>query len=261
MFSHVVCVWATLPIILASAAAPTDMRLVRKFRDLRDELGRAVAGLYLLDLAGLRFGSALRVYHYKLLAQPVRGPILPSRWARRYKVSAIDAQAADPAQLGVGSKVLEHRFAQNATCLAAFDGLEVVGCLWLCPNGYVEDEVRAVYLPIPSGTAAWDFGLDVDPRYRGGLVFAALWDAGNAWLARHGFAWSLSRVSGFNARSLAAHKRLGAREIGGATFLRFGRWQLCVSSLGPRFHVSAGDTQMPVIRIPVPACVSEDKQR
>ena len=236
------------------------MRFIRKLRHLRAELGGTVAALYLLDIAGLRCGSAVRVYHYKLLAQPVRGPFLPSRWARKYNVSVIDAQEANPAQLGVGSKVLAHRFAQNATCLAAFDGLELVGCLWLCPNGYVEDEVRAVYLPAPARTAAWDFGLDIDPRHRGGLAFAALWDAANAWLEGHGFACSLSRVSGFNARSLAAHRRLGAQEVGAVTFFRFGRWQLCVSSLSPRFHVSAGNARKPVIRVPVPACVSEEKQ-
>lgn len=244
-----------------SVAAPTTMGFVRKLRDLRAELGGAAAGLYLLDVASLRCGSAVRVYHYKLLAQPVRQALLPSRWRRKYSISAIDAKEADPAQLGVDTKALAHRTAQNATCLAAFDGPQLVGCLWICVDGYVEDEVRAVYRPAPSGLAAWDFGLDIDPRHRGGLLFAALWDAANAWLQAHGFAWSMSRVSGFNARSLAAHKRLGAQEVGAATFLRLGRFQICFSSLGPRFHVSAGNTRMPVIRVPVPACPSREQKK
>ena len=92
--------------------------------------------------------------------------------------------------------------------------------------------------PEPQGRAAWDFDVMVMPEYRMGRLFSYLWGRANAELRAGGVEHTMSRISAFNAASLAAHQRLGARVVGSASFLCVGRWQLMRTSLSPRWHFS-----------------------
>lgn len=157
--------------------------------------------------------------------------------------------------------VLRQRQAQGALCLVArhraadatdsADSADadtaVAGWLWLLPGGCVEDEVRARYV-LASQQSAWDLDVWVHPEQRGGLVFARLWEEANAHLHAQGVRWSCSRISRFNAASLAAHARIGTVSLGTATFLRCGSWQWMLASLPPYLHLSRHAASMPTLR-------------
>jgi len=135
--------------------------------------------------------------------------------------------------------VLEQRLAQSALCLAAHKGAgaPLAGWLWLLHGSCLEDEVRVRYV-LASRDSSWDLDVWVDPELRGGLVFARLWEEANTLLHAQGVRWSCSRISRFNAGSLAAHARLGTVSLGTATFLRWGNWQWMLASLPPYLHLS-----------------------
>lgn len=144
--------------------------------------------------------------------------------------------------------VLQQRLAQGALCLAAHKGAgaPLAGWLWLLRGGCLEDEVRVRYV-LASQQSSWDLDVWVDPEQRGGLVFARLWEAANTLLHGQGVRWSCSRISRFNADSLAAHVRLGTVSLGTATFLRWGNWQWMLASLPPYLHLSRHAGSMPTL--------------
>ena len=158
--------------------------------------------------------------------------------------SALFAQVERPAA------VIEARFAQGSRCLAAtIEGDEFAGFLWYVVGPYVEDEVRARFVPTPSGQTAWDFDVLVQPRFRMGRLFGYLWTRGMAEMARSGVRQTVSRISAFNGASIASHRRLGARIVGQATFLCIGSWQLMKSSMAPGWHFSSHRGSVPTIEI------------
>jgi hypothetical protein len=110
---------------------------------------------------------------------------------------------------------------------------------------YREDDGTCRYVPLPQGKACWDFDLYIYPEHRGSLVFLRLWDEANRYLAARGVRWSLSRISAFNADSMAAHARMGASCIGSVTFLFLGSLQCSVSTVAPHFFVSPQRRQVP----------------
>ena len=71
----------------------------------------------------------------------------------------------------------------------------------------------------------WDTGLWIDPAYRMGRSFAALWSGVGAWMAARDLTHSLSRVADYNLPALTAHRRMGAAVLGHHSFLRIGSWQ------------------------------------
>ncbi|MBK1668961.1 hypothetical protein CKO28_13060 [Rhodovibrio sodomensis] len=227
------------------------MRLFEKLTGLRRAVGWYNAALYLLDRGADRLGLPLRARRYYFVVQPVQGPRLPARRGRGLQVKTFDTPSPELAQLPLTEDVIRYRFDQRATCFCVFRDDTVAGCLWLCPGDYVEDEVSAVYRPLPENATVWDFDVYVDPNQRGALVFPKLWDEANASLRTRGVRWSVSRISAFNEGSLAAHRRLGARVVGAATFLRLGPLQAASCSLGPRVHFSAARSKGPLIRVPV----------
>jgi len=94
------------------------------------------------------------------------------------------------------------------------------------------------------------------PEARGGLTFVRLWDEANAYLRGHGIAWSVSRISAFNPESLAAHRRLGARRISSALFLRIGDLQLLLSGVRPFLSLSMSTRRVPDIALSVAKKIS-----
>lgn len=210
-------------------------------------IGPLDRALYLANRA-LRTCTAdrVRLWKYQFWVQPVPGaPLLPRRPAGA--VSIRELRAEDPAaeRIPRPHEVIAARFAQGGRCLGAFRGDELVGFIWFNLGAYEEDEVRATYAPGPAGRVAWDYDLFVVPAERGGLLFARLWDAAYAEMRASGCGWTMSRISSFNAGSIASHARLGGRAVGWGVFVRCWRWQLMVSSVAPRLHLSRGPGSRP----------------
>jgi hypothetical protein len=227
------------------------MRFFHKLRSVFDEFG-AKGPLYLLTraLEGTPFG----VHAYHLVAQPVPDrPLLPPGRGRTIEVRLLGR--GDPAFAGLPltAAVLDYRFDQNALCLGAFKGGAVIGCLWLCLGPYVEDEVRCRFVPLPAGATSWDFDVYLLPAHRVGFGFARLWDEANSLLRQRGVAWSISRISILNTKSLAAHDKLGIRTLATALFLRIGKLQAMLASVPPYVHLSATAASVPTLDLTAPA--------
>ncbi len=215
-------------------------------------LGPGNALLYWTDrvFARLTVGRA-RIHRYRFFAQPIPDkPLLPVRASSKTRV--IELERGDEALVDLPRPlaVIDQRFDQGGVCLGAYVNDEFAGCLWYNAGGYLEDEVRCRYVPVPAGDAVWDYDVYVAPRFRMGRVFLVLWDAAFAHMRETGVGWSLSRVSTYNAASQSSHQRLGARPMGTATFLRIAGLQLMLSGLRrPRLHLSFTDRQTPSIHL------------
>jgi len=223
-----------------------------KLRSLANAMGCWNACLYLTSrVIGTLTDDRIRFVKYYFMAQPVfavSGGAPRSSGAFRFDWlgpdSALFSQVERPAA------IIAARFAQGARCLAAtVDDSKLAGFLWFVLNGYDEDEVRVRFVPGPAGQVAWDFDVTIMQRYRMGRLFAFLWQRASQEMSKHGVRQTLSRISAFNAASLASHRRLGARNVGQASFLCIGDVQLMRSSLSPRWHVSWREAQRPVLRI------------
>lgn len=208
-------------------------------RQLASTFGIGTAALYVasrvLDTATK---GRVRIVKYRFVAQPVpdspaaspdRGGAIELRWLR----------ADDPlvAQMPRPPAVIARRFGDGARCLAAVKSERLIGFLWYKENDYLEDEVRCRYR-FDAATAVWDFDVYVDPEFRLGRLFSRLWSTAHCELRERGYRWTISRISAFNAASLAAHARMGARTIGGATFFAVGPLQVSFATIAPRFHLS-----------------------
>lgn len=221
------------------------MTTLNKLSKLWEELGPISAPLYLLHLAlSVPSGGRAKIERFILVAQPVHdAPLLPPG-----KVVNSTARQLDPgdpllAQCPRPAEVIAERYAQGAICLAISKGDVLQAFIWLIQKHYDEDVARVRFVLPPSGNATWDFDVYVAPAYRLGYTFLKLWDAANAHLRGLGARWSLSRISAFNAGSLASHSRLGARQLGTATFFIAGPVQIMLSNLSPGFHISFGKSR------------------
>ena len=230
------------------AALPT-MSPLAKFRQAARSFGRANACLLAASrLLDLLFGQRVRIFKYYFMAQPIagmgtarpRGGTFDLRWV--HDGWPLFSQIERP------SSVISARFAQGARCLAAVTNeSELAGFLWFTVGPYEEDEVRARFCPEPSGASAWDFDVWVLPRYRMGRLLSYLWGVAGAQLTAEGVGQTVSRISAFNAESLASHRRMGGRVVGEAVFFCAGRWQLTKCSLAPKWHLSWREDQRPEI--------------
>jgi hypothetical protein len=232
------------------------MSFSHKLRTVFDEFG-AKAPLYLLSRVceGTPFG----LYAYRLVAQPIAPkPLLPPARGRSIEIRLMER--GDPALAGLPltSAVLDYRFGQRAVCFGAFKGGAIIGCLWLCLGPYLEDEVRCRFVP---RDASWDFDVYLHPEHRVGFGFARLWDEANAYLRARGLAWSISRISVLNTKSLAAHDKLGIRRLGTAVFVKLGALQVMLATLAPFIHLSLSPSSAPtlVLRAPADAVRSAEK--
>jgi hypothetical protein len=224
------------------------MRFLQKSKSAAGTFGRLNGGLYAIHRLLDSFGGAL--HRYEFVAQPVPlTPLLSGARGRSIAVRLLEADDPVLLQMPLTRNVIARRAAQGAVCFGAFKDEVMIGCLWLCLGPYEEDEVRCRFLPHPTGRASWDFDVYLRPDQRLGPGFARLWDTANAYLRERGVRWSVSRISAFNPRSLAAHARLGTRRIGSAIFLCLGRLQVALSSIPPHIHFSHGPSRVPVFRL------------
>lgn len=213
------------------------------------ELGWAGGFLYALSrLLAVVSAGRIRLHAYYLVAQPVSGqPALPPRRGRGIVVREIGLDEALSLPVERPREVIEGRFRQGARCLMASADGKFVGFLWFLVGPYEEDEVRCRFVPRPDGAASWDFDVFVEPSARLGFAFGRLWDEANQLLSRLGVVWSISRISAFNAGSLAAHRRLGLVRLATAAFLCAGRVQLMLATVKPYAHLALGTSSRPTI--------------
>lgn len=196
--------------------------------------------------------GTLKLDRYYLVAQPVaETSLLPAGRGKKIEVRLIHEteQNEIARQCPRPAAVIQARFEQGAKCLAAFKEEQFIGFLWLLIGGYQEDEVRARYIPLPAGQAAWDFDVYVAPDFRLGFTFPRLWDEANSMLNKKGIRWTCSRISAFNVGSLESHARLGTVSLGSAIFFCLARWQITVASISPYFHLSTHSGSFPEFRL------------
>lgn len=227
--------------------------MIRNLRANIAELGGCNALLWSVGRGFGRLGLPIRFIRYYFVAQPVPDrPVLGERRGRKIAVRRLAPGDTALAQLPLTRDVLDYRFGQDAVCFAAFNGAEVLGCLWFCFGTYREDEVRCLYRLQPGDATAWDFDVYVAPPARGTYAFLRLWDEANTYLRSRGAHWSLSRISAFNPASLAAHARLGARRTGSALFLLIGSLQVTFLRRPPWLHLSGPRGEGPEIPVRAP---------
>lgn len=189
-----------------------------------------------------------RLVRYIVVAQPV--PSTPLRSARQNETVQVRQLHHDESSLlsfPRQPQVFANRFAQGATVYGAFDGDKPVGFIWFTRSTYHEDEVHCAFRSVPEEETAWDFDVYVMPSYRFTSVFAKLWDAACAHMREAGVHWTMSRISAFNAHSIAAHRRLGAIKRGVLNFLCIGPVQLYIGTLPPRVRISCGERGKPIL--------------
>lgn len=212
------------------------------------QIGAVNTILYVSDRAlATVSGGRARLYKYYFVAQPVSTAArLPG--GRGKKLLAREVAIGDEAtrHFPRPSSVIAQRYGQGARCIAAFKDETFVGYHWHLHGCYREDEVRAAYLPEPSGAAVWDFDVHVEPGFRLGVAFLRLWDEANAMLAQQGVRWSCSRISAYNAESMKSHTRLAATKMGCSIFLKAGSWQIVFSTIRPYVHLSFRAQSTPV---------------
>lgn len=145
--------------------------------------------------------------------------------------------------------VVEARFAGGAVCSALSGKVTLKAWIWSQSDFYDEDEVRARYV-LPE-TAVWDFGAYIQPRYRLGRSFEALWHGFAQGSIHQGKTHSFSRIATHNAASMNAHGRLPHAVLGYCTFIRVFGLQLSMSALLPHWHLSRSDDDQPVFHLNV----------
>lgn len=228
----------------------------RKLRDKWRTLGGIDTVWFIVDTM-LRRGSggAAQFVKYYIVAQPVDAAATAAATGttRIYlgeRVDDIMRQAPRP------EATLQSRFAQRSRCVVAERDGELAGFIWWCPQPYREDTVRCDYHWSPPDRARWDYDVYVAPPFRMGRLFVRLWQNAHAALHAEQVQWTLSRIDAFNAGSLAAHRRLGAREIGRVCFLVLGPCQIMFASSAPYVHVSLGRHRVPALRLDISGLTS-----
>lgn len=196
------------------------------------------------------FGKG-RVVRYRLYAMAVSSwPVPRSRKRPGIVCRRMEANSPELDEFPRPASVCDRRFRDGAVCYAAFMHERPAGFIWFVPGLYEEDECYCQFLPLPRERAAWDFDVYVFPEFRHTRAFVALWNAAAEHMRRNGIDWTMSRISAFNPGSISAHRRLGAREVGSASFILIGRVQLMVTNLRPRLRLSIGRWRMPCVEVP-----------
>lgn len=216
------------------------------------ELGTRLALLYFAHrLLQLLSRGHAAIVPYGLYAQPLgRGGAL-LRPDTSTQVRQITASDPLNQQLPRPAEVIAKRHANGHQCHLALVHGQSAGTIWIAHDHYDEDEVRCRFVLAAPATSVWDYDVYVAPRYRLGRTMARLWAAVDQQLADEGVRWTFSRISRFNVASVTSHARLGAIEVGRATFVVLGRLQVSSSTAGPLLHV--GWSHGPDLRLLPPA--------
>jgi hypothetical protein len=223
-----------------------------RLRSAFDTFGPVDASLFLAGRALEKLsGGRCRIQKYILVAQPV--PAEPAQTApgrsASMEIRSIGPDEASRLDWPRPREVIERRFAEGATCVAAFIKGRLAGFQWVSARPYEEDELRTLFVPLPPGRAAWDFDIWIAPEYRLGRVFIRLWEATNLRLRSAGVEWSMSRISAFAPESLRSHARLEARRLGSCVYLILGFLQISLLPCRPFVHVGLSARSRPVVGV------------
>lgn len=201
-----------------------------------------------------------RLIKYYFFAQPIpEKPILKSGRSDAVRVEIITAADSIVSQFPRPPAVIGQRFARGALCFVARRYDRFIGYLWLKHQGYEEDEVRCLFLPMPEDQAVWDFDVLVEPEFRLSRAFVRLWDRANQYLRERDVRWSVCRISAFNTDSLRAHARFGLKRLGSALFLCFGKVQLSFFTSNPYVHLSLDGVSRPIYHLRVPQTMTPER--
>ena len=66
-----------------------------------------------------------------------------------------------------------------------------------------------------------------------GLAFVALWNGANKFLYPRGIRYTFSRLTRFNLASRRAHRHLGWKRVGSASFLQLWSFETMVATVPP----------------------------
>jgi len=226
-------------------------------------LGVPKFGLFVMQrLLAKATRGAVTFQLWHIFVQPVRtAPLLSERWRAAVDVKRLSLPDAErPAdrnpflELNPDVPLDEYRtrLARGDICLGAFRADRMIGQIWLCFQPFDESEVRCRFAPASPNQIAWDSNLYISERERGGIAFAALWDAANEVLRDLGCSWTASQTSAFNPSALRANRQLGAKRIGTILFGKLGPWQATFSTLPPHLHMSFSRSSVPEIAIEGP---------
>jgi len=195
-------------------------------------------------------GRHVRLVRYSLVAQPVPAQALVSRPDPNTKIRRIFPDDPLISTFPRAPEIIAQRFSRGDICLCATVREQFAGFLWLAFGAYDEDEVRCRY-QLSGKDLSWDYDVHVQPEFRMGRTFLRLWDAANMLLREREIAWSISRISAFNATSLNSHARLGTRKLSKASFLVLGRLQISLTGRAVP-HFSLDDSSVPQLELHAP---------
>jgi len=224
--------------------------LIQKSKKIINEMGVTAFLLYTLSKILNKLNKKSGIHYYLFVYQEISlAPRLPPHRGKNFTFDILTEYSNILDALPRPQKVIQERFNLGYSCITAKKDGVFVGCIWISLHSYIEDEVRSIYTPQPSGKVAWDFDVFIDPGYRATYLFPKLWDETDAYLRRLGFEATASRISGFNAQSINSHTKLGAEIIGKAIYITIGRLQMSLSSLSPFLHVSFKETSVPEYKL------------
>lgn len=223
------------------------------FTQLVRGIGITNALLYTLHRLLKKISTTCSLDSYYLVAQPVSAkPLLPPHRGKDTTVRLIKPGDRSLELMQRPADEIERRFAGSGVCFVAESQEQLVGFLWLLLGAYQEPGDQCTFV-IDSPNAAWDLDVYVAPERRLSPIFAILWTAANAWMVTHGIAWTLSRVSCFNERSMRSHGRLGMVKLARLTIAQFGPVQITLTSIKPYINLSVRPQPGPAFRLKPPA--------
>ncbi|MFP5406736.1 MAG: N-acetyltransferase family protein, partial [Gammaproteobacteria bacterium] len=205
------------------------------------EMGGVGWSAYATDrlLDRLSAGRA-RLWAFRFYAQPIpdRPLLAPSR-STRLRIGVVRPGEIDSRRFERPAGAVEERFAAGSTCIAAVDGEELAGFMWLHFGRLRERLLACDFEPLPSGRTCWDYDFEVFPRFRLGRTFARLWDETYQLLRERGVEASVSWISFSNRASQRAHERMGAQPIGWLAVLELFGYKLAAQSNRPYVRLAA----------------------
>jgi len=191
-------------------------------------IGRSGRLSYLFGQLCARLPGLSYTRHLLVMVPAAGLPAMP----RGYSARAVPPAELAGHSIDADTAVQAERFAAGMLCLGLFDRQDaLLGVIWLARDRH-DESLLGVRLRLPENSA-WDGGLWIDEQRRASRAFPALWAGVRQWLEGEGLQGTVSSIADYNAASIAAHRRLGARTIGQVAVLRIGAWQCTLSGRLP----------------------------